>query len=117
MSALGTAVVVAAAAANAGIAAADLVPARFVVANSRLVGVAARWIPVLAGLKRAGAIGLVAGLAGLTLLGAVAAVGLTAFFVGAVLVHVRARVFHNIGFPLTYLALAVGSLVALADRL
>jgi hypothetical protein len=117
MSAVGTALVAVTAAANAGIAVADVVPAPFVVTNSAEVGVAPRWIPVLASLKLAGAIGLVAGLVGLTALGFAAAVGLAVFFVGAVLTHARARVFHNIGFPLTYLALAVGALVVFAGRL
>jgi hypothetical protein len=31
------------------------------------------------------------------------------FFVGAVGAHVRTRVFHNIGFPIAYLALAVAT--------
>ena len=42
-------------------------------------------------------------------LGLAAAIGLVLFFVGAVAAHVRARVFHNIAFPLAFLALASAS--------
>ncbi|PRX96720.1 DoxX family protein [Allonocardiopsis opalescens] len=98
-------------AANAGIAAADLARAPFVMANSAEVGVPPSWVPPLAVLKAAGAAGLLLGLFGLRLVGIAAATGLVLFFVGAVAVHVRARVFHNIAFPGGFLLLAVGSLV------
>jgi DoxX-like family len=42
-----------------------------------------------------------------------AALGVVAFFIGAVATHPRARVFYNIAFPIGYLALAVASLVVL----
>jgi nicotinamide riboside transporter PnuC len=95
---------------NAGIAAADLRPARFVLANSAEVGVPRSWLPVLAVLKAAGALGLVVGLAGVRPIGAAAAAGLVLFFIGAVMAHVRARVFYNIAFPTSYLACAVAAL-------
>ncbi|MGX1513132.1 hypothetical protein RKD44_004420 [Streptomyces collinus] len=104
-------VTVAAIAANAGIAVADLMRAPFVLANSAEVGVPASWLPWLAGLKGAGAAGLLVGLLGVRPLGIAAAVGLVLFFVGAVAAHVRARVFHNIAFPLGYLALSTTALV------
>ncbi|WP_369148207.1 DoxX family protein [Streptomyces sp. R44] len=96
--------------ANAGIAAADLARARFVLANSAEVGVPVGWIPPLAALKAAGAAGLLVGLLGARPVGIAAGAGLVLFFVGAVAVHVRARVFHNLAFPVTFLALATGSL-------
>ncbi|MFJ9817318.1 DoxX family protein [Streptomyces sp. NPDC101151] len=96
--------------ANAGIAAADLAKAPFVLANSGEVGVPPLWIPPLALLKAAGAAGLVLGLLGLRPLGTAAAVGLVLFYAGAVVVHVRARVLHNIAFPGFFLALAAGAL-------
>ena len=102
---------VAAIVANAGIAVADLLRARFVLANSAEVGVPASWLPWLAGLKAAGAAGLLAGLLGAGPLGTAAAAGLVLFFVGALAAHVRARVFHNIAFPLGYLALNTAALV------
>ncbi|GGQ08169.1 DoxX family protein [Streptomyces mutabilis] len=97
--------------ANAGIALADLKRARFVLANSAEVEVPAVWLPGLAGLKAAGAAGLLAGLLGVRPLGVAAAAGLVLFFVGAVAAHIRARVFHNIAFPIGYLALNTAVLV------
>lgn len=96
--------------ANAAIAAADFAKARFVLANSAEVGVPRSWLPYLATLKAAGAAGLLLGVLGARLLGVVASAGLVLFFVGALVAHVRARVFHNIAFPLAYFALAVASL-------
>ncbi|MGA4844080.1 DoxX family protein [Streptomyces sp. G45] len=102
--------------ANAAIAAADVARAGFVLANSAEVGVPPSWIPGLAALKAAGAAGLLLGLVGVPLVGVAAATGLVLFYVGALAAHVRARVFHNIAFPGTYLALAVASLVFAAAR-
>ncbi|MEU0226248.1 DoxX family protein [Streptomyces sp. NPDC006284] len=107
-------VTVAAIVADAGIAVADLMRARFVLANSAEVAVPGSWLPWLAVLKAAGAAGLLAGLLGFRLLGVAAAVGLVLFFVGAVVAHVRARVFHNIAFPAGYLALNAAALVLVA---
>ncbi|MGW6708169.1 DoxX family protein [Streptomyces sp. NPDC054956] len=61
-----------------------------VTSNMRTVGVPDSWLPRLAGLKAAGAIGLVAGL-WLTPLGIAAATGVTLYFAGAVLTHLRAK--------------------------
>ncbi|MEV5876382.1 DoxX family protein [Streptomyces sp. NPDC052101] len=102
--------------ANAGIAAADLAKAPFVLANSAEVGVAPTWLPSLALLKAAGAAGLLLGLLGLRPLGIAAGVGLVLFYLGALTAHVRARVFHNIAFPGLFLALAAGALVLTAIR-
>ncbi|AQA01949.1 hypothetical protein BVC93_05340 [Mycobacterium sp. MS1601] len=98
------------AAANIGIAAADLARAPFVLANSAEVGVATRWITPLALCKAAGGVGLIVGLVGPPEIGLAAATGLVVFFVGAVAVHVKTRVLHNLGFPLAYLLLAVATL-------
>ncbi|TBO55328.1 DoxX family protein [Streptomyces kasugaensis] len=95
--------------ANVFIVAADLSRAEFVLANSAEVGLRPAALPYLATLKGAGAVGLVAGFAGLPLLGLAAAVGLVAFYVGAVVAHIRTRVFHNISFPLVFLVLAAGA--------
>jgi DoxX-like family len=97
--------------ANAGMAIADFASAKFVLNNSAEVGVSATWVPMLGALKAAGAVGLIAGLLGVAPIGIAAAVGLVAFFIGAVSTHVRAGVYYNIAFPLTYLALAIGSLI------
>jgi hypothetical protein len=102
--------------ANAGIVVADLARADFVLANSAEVGVPRSSLPLLAALKAAGAAGLLLGLLGLDIIGIAAAAGLVAFFTIAIATHVRARVFHNIAFPGTYLALAIASLTLALTR-
>lgn len=104
--------------ANAAIAGADLRRAKFVVANSTEVGVRQSWLPLLATLKGAGAAGLLLGLIGvsanldlLAYLGVAAAIGLTLFFAGALIAHLRALVFYNLYYPGTYWLLAIASLV------
>lgn len=92
------------------VAIADFIPARFVLANSAQVGVPRSWLPLLGGLKLAGGVGLIIGAAGVPLVGVAAATGLVAFFVGAVLAHLRAGVLYNIGFPAAYLLLSTASL-------
>jgi hypothetical protein len=95
---------------NAAVAVADLVKARFVLATSGEVGVPDAWLPYLGALKAAGAAGLLLGLLGIRPLGIAAAVGLVLFFLGALGVHVRAGVFHNIAFPMAFFAFAVATL-------
>ncbi|GIH22325.1 membrane protein [Acrocarpospora phusangensis] len=96
--------------ANFAIVVADLARAEFVLANMAEVGVPSSALPVLAALKAAGAAGLLLGLLGLDAIGVAAAAGLVLFFVGSVVVHVRAGVFHNIAYPGTFLILALASL-------
>jgi hypothetical protein len=95
--------------ANAFVAVADYAKAGFVLKNSAEVHAPERVLPYLATLKLAGAIGLVAGLTVLPWLGVAAGIGLILFFVGALVAHIRARVFYNIAFPGLYLFLAVAS--------
>lgn len=97
--------------ANATIAVLDFARARMVLANSAAVGVAESWLPLLGALKAAGAAGLLMGLLGVPPVGLAAALGLCLFFLGALVAHVRARVFHNIAVPGAYFALAVASAV------
>ncbi|MFJ6781141.1 DoxX family protein [Streptomyces yangpuensis] len=61
-----------------------------IVASMRKVQVPDSWLPRLATLKAAGAIGLVAGL-WITPLGVAAAVGVTLYFTGAVISHLRVK--------------------------
>jgi hypothetical protein len=76
------------------------------------VGVPESWLTNLGLLKAAGAAGLLLGLLGVPLIGPAAATGLVLFFVGAVITHLRARDYSpSLGFPLTYLLLAVAALV------
>ncbi|MET9254893.1 DoxX family protein [Streptomyces sp. NPDC003717] len=102
---------------NAGIAAADLAGARFVLANSAEVGVPRSWLPRLAALKLAGAAGILLGLGtALRPLGVAAAGGLSLLYLGAVAFHLRARVLRNLAFPGFYLATAVASLALAVSR-
>ncbi|WP_435972338.1 DoxX family protein [Streptomyces sp. Qhu_M48] len=103
--------------ANASIAIADYARAPFVLANSAEVRLPPGAVPYLATLKLLGAAGLLMGLLGLHRLGLAAGIGLTVFFIGAVLAHVRARVFRNIAFPGGYLLLAVASTTFIVGRL
>jgi uncharacterized membrane protein YphA (DoxX/SURF4 family) len=77
------------------------------------VGVPQRHLPVLAGLEIAGAAGILIGL-WLEPLGIAAAVGLVAYFLGAVIGHLRVGDTKNIGMPMPPLVLAV---IVLALRL
>ena len=95
--------------ASAYASAADLMQARFVLATMDEVRVPRSWLPPLAVLKGAGAIGLLLGLLGVRPLGIAAAIGLVLFFTGAVVTHVRTRVFHNIAVPAAFFALAAAS--------
>lgn len=103
-------VVVVTAALNAVSAAADVAGHRFVLATAEANGVPRGWLPGLGGLKGAGAVGLVAGLVGVPVVGVLAAGGLVLFFVGAVVAHVRARTWGTIAAPGLFLGLAIGSL-------
>ncbi|MGW3581257.1 DoxX family protein [Streptomyces rubiginosohelvolus] len=104
-------------AANLGMAIADYVRAPFVLANSAQVGLPSAMLPYLATRKLAGAAGLVIGLIGAHPLGLAAGVGLVAFFIGAVIAHIRARVFYNIAFPGAFLALAAASTAFFAGKM
>ncbi|MFB8399644.1 DoxX family protein [Streptomyces yangpuensis] len=61
-----------------------------IVASMRKVQVPDSWLPRLAALKAAGAIGLIAGL-WITPLGVAAAAGVTLYFIGAVISHLRVK--------------------------
>lgn len=61
-----------------------------VTSNMQKVAVPDSWLPRLAALKAAGAIGLVAGL-WIAPLGIAAAIGVTLYFIGAVIAHLRAK--------------------------
>lgn len=103
--------------ANAWATAVDLAQPRWLLATMAEAGVPRSWLPPLAVLKGAGAAGLLAGLLGLHPLGIAAGTGLVLFFGGAIITHVRARVFRTIAVPGTYFALAAASAaLAIAAR-
>lgn len=95
--------------ANVFVAVADYAKAGFVLKNSAEVRVPESALPYLATLKLAGATGLVIGFTVMHWLGVAAGIGLVLFFVGALVAHMRARMFYNIAFPALYLLLAVAS--------
>jgi hypothetical protein len=101
---------------TAAVAIPDFIPAGFVLANSAKVQVPRSWLPMLGALKLAGAIGLLVGVVGPPAIGIAAATGLVLYFIGAVIAHLRARVFYNIASPGAYLGLSAASLVLLAGK-
>jgi DoxX-like family len=85
-------------------------PAWLLTGMSKL-GVPESWLPILGILKAAGALGLLVGLS-MPLIGIAAAAGLTVFFFGAVITHLRARDYSfGRGVPVMFLLIAVAALV------
>jgi hypothetical protein len=70
-------------------------------------GVPESWLPTLATLKAAGAAGLLLGLT-IPVIGLAAAIGVTLYFVGAIITHIRAR--WGWYAPVPFFLLAVGTL-------
>ncbi|MBL1075455.1 DoxX family protein [Nocardia sp. 2] len=95
---------------NAAEAVANFARIRFVRNNIAQVGLPESLLPLLGFCKGAGAVGLALGMAGYRPIGVAAAVGLVAFFVCAVVAHIRARVFYNFAGPLLFLGLSVATL-------
>lgn len=94
---------------------ADFARASFVLHNSAEVGVPRTWLPALASLKTAGALGVLVGLLWWPVIGIAAAGGLTLFFIGAIAAHVRAGVYHNIAFPGAFLAFSMTTLALMIN--
>ena len=68
-------------------------------------------LPILGVLKAAGALGLLIGFR-VRLIGIASAVGLTLFFIGAVITHLRARDYSlGNGVPVIFLVVVLGALV------
>jgi uncharacterized membrane protein YphA (DoxX/SURF4 family) len=74
------------------------------------LGVPITWFPRLAAAEIAGGIGLVVGLA-IPAVGVAAAIGLIAYFVGAIIAHLRAGDTKGIVQPMMPLLLSVAALV------
>jgi DoxX-like family len=104
-------VTVLAAAANLYAATNDFTRPQWLRANMTKLSVPESWLTLLGVLKAAGAVGLLVGI-GIPWIGKAAAVGLTLFFVGALITHLRARdySFGN-GIPVIFLILAVAALL------
>jgi hypothetical protein len=109
MSAAYIIITVLAAAANLYAATNDFTRPQWLLTNMTKLGVPDSWLTLLGILKGAGALGLLVGI-GVPWIGTAAAVGLTLFFVGALIAHLRARD-YSLGFPLMFLLLAVAALL------
>ncbi|MFF7008794.1 DoxX family protein [Streptomyces fimicarius] len=81
-----------------------------ITASMGKVGVPDTWLPRLASLKAAGALGLLIGL-GVPLIGSAAAIGVFLYFIGAVVAHVRAKDYEIA--PAVALALLAAAALAL----
>jgi len=101
-------VTVLAAAANIFSATLDFIRFKQVLINMKRAGVSESWITTLGILKAAGAIGLLVGIA-VPVIGIVAATGLTLFFVGAIITHLRAHD-YSFGLAVVFLIFAVAAL-------
>jgi DoxX-like family len=99
-----------AAALNGWAATADFTRAASAVDNAARVGVPQTWLFPLGGLKAAGAVGLLVGIA-VPVVGVAAAIGLVLFFVCAVFAHLRVRWYSTLAWPGSFLLLAVGALL------
>jgi hypothetical protein len=98
-----------AAAANIFSATLDFIRYKQVLINMAKAGVSESWITSLGILKAAGAIGLLVGI-GVPMIAVVAAIGLILFFVGAIIIHLRARD-YSFGLAVVFLLLAVAAVV------
>jgi DoxX-like protein len=104
-------VTVVAAGANIYAASSDFVRPKWLLGNMSKLGVPESWLPILGLLKAAGALGLLIGI-GVPLIGIAAAAGLTLFFIGAVVTHLRARDLSvGNGVPVMFLVVVVAALV------
>ena len=101
-------VTVLAAAANIFSAILDFIRFKQILINMARVGVSESWITILGILKAAGAVGLLIGI-GVPLVDIAAASGLTLFFVGAIVTHLRAHD-HSFGLAVVFLLLALAAL-------
>jgi DoxX-like family len=103
-------VTIVAAGANIYAATSDFVRPEWLLGNMSKLGVPESWLPILGVLKAAGALGLLIGI-GVPLIGIAAAAGLTLFFIGAVITHLRA---HDLslgnGVPVMFLVVVLAAL-------
>lgn len=80
------------------------------------LGVPAQWYPWLAAAETAGALGLLAGLV-IPMLGIAAATGLTLYFLGAVIAHLRSNDLQGLASPTLMLAITLAALTLRAVEL
>ena len=95
----------------AGSAAVDFARVKMVAVNMAKVGVPESWMTMLGLLKAAGAVGLLVGFI-VPPIGLAAAIGVVLFFVGAIVVHVRAHAYDaSGGFPAAMAFLVLAAVV------
>ncbi len=75
-----------------------------------VVGFPLRYIPVLAALEFAGAVGLLVGLA-VAPLGAAAGIGAALYMLGAIIAHIRVKDIKGIATPMLPMLLAIAAVV------
>lgn len=90
----------------------DFTSADWVLENMTSYGVPQSWLFLLGVLKAAGALGLLVGI-GIPLIGAAAAVGLVAYFIGAIVTVMHARCYSHLGYPVAFLVPSATSLALL----
>jgi hypothetical protein len=95
--------------ANVFAAISDFTRPEWLRANMTKVRVPDSWVTTLGILKAAGALALLVGI-GIPFIGTAAAAGLTLFFVGAIITHLRAHD-RSFGVAILFLLLAVSTLV------
>src|SRR5437588_11339522 len=98
-----------AAAANIFSATLDFMRFKQVLINMAKGSVPKSWITTLGILKAAGGVGLLIGI-GVLAIGIAAAIGLILFFVGAIVIHLRAHD-YSLGVAVVFLLLAIAALV------
>ena len=101
---------------NAAGSVASFAGAHFITDTFTELKIRPRWLPVLASLQAAGALGLLLGLLGIPAIGLAAATGLVLDFLGAVIAHRRAAAYRSLASPLLFLALAVTTLTLAVAR-
>lgn len=97
-------------AASTFVAIANFMRLEFVLTTAAKVSVPQTWMTVMGLLNAAAALGLLVGLVGVPLVGEAAAIGLTVFFVSAIVAHLRVRD-YSFGPAAAFLLLAVATLV------
>jgi hypothetical protein len=93
----------------------DFTRPAWLLANMAKLRISKAWLPTLGILKAAGAVGLLLGI-GIPLIGVAAAIGLTLFFIGAVITHIRAGDYSlGNGVPGIFLVVVLAALVLRVD--
>lgn len=103
-------VTVLAAGANIYAATNDFIGPKWLLSNMSKVGIQESRLPIVGVLKAAGALGLLVGIR-VPLIGIAAAIGLTLFFIGALITHLRVRDFSlGNGVPIMFLPIVLAAL-------